>query len=114
MDNKTYGKIGETLATQFLKDSGYKIIRNNYTNFLGEIDIIAYDTKTDYLVFVEVKHRNTAKYGLPREAVNQFKQKKIRQVATLYLKTSNSLNKNIRFDVIDILGDKITHIKNAF
>lgn len=114
MDSKTFGEIGEKLAQKFLVDNGYKIIKTNYTNFLGEIDIIAFDTKTSYIVFVEVKHRYTAKFGLPREAVNAKKQQKIRQVATLYLKTTKSLDKNVRFDVIDILGDKITHIQNAF
>ena len=37
-------------------------------------------------VFVEVKCRQSAMFGLPREAVTPFKQRKIRQVATQYLK----------------------------
>ena len=74
---KTYAKengtIGEALACNFLKQNGYKIIQTNYKNRLGEIDIIAMQDKT--LVFVEVKSRLSTKFGLPREAINYYKQK---------------------------------------
>lgn len=110
---QTLGAMGEQQANQFLKQNNYKILQTNYKNKLGEIDIIA-TTKTGVLVFVEVKTRTTAKFGLPREAVTMHKQQKIRQVATLYLQQKHKLNQPVRFDVIDIWDNEITHIKNAF
>ena len=40
-DNKAVGKFGEDFAAKFLKRKGYEIIKRNYTNEYGEIDIIA-------------------------------------------------------------------------
>ena len=84
----------------------------NYKNKIGEIDIIA--KKDDRIIFVEVKQRTTAKFGYPREAVNYTKQRKIINVAQVYLKSKGLANSLIRFDVIEILAGEITHLENAF
>lgn len=106
------GRKNEAIAEKYLKKKGYKIIDRNYSNHIGEIDIIA--SSKDILVFVEVKFRQTDEFGLPREAVGIYKQNKIKKTATLYLQQNNLFEKQIRFDVVDILGDEITHIENAF
>ena len=106
------GILGEKQAKDFLIKNKYKIIKTNYTCPVGEIDIIA--KQKDVIVFVEVKTRTSAKFGLPRESVTPFKQNKIRSVATCYLKENMLLNSPVRFDVIDILEGNITHIPNAF
>ena len=111
-ENKIKGNIGESKAIVFLQNLGYEILETNYKCFFGEIDIIA---KEKYrIIFIEVKARATAKYGYPREAVNQKKQQTIRYVAQQYLKSHKLLNSFIRFDVIEILAGKITHLINAF
>ncbi len=48
------GKLGEDLASRYLKGKGYKIIERNYRQPWGELDIVAY-SETGVLVFVEVK-----------------------------------------------------------
>ena len=106
------GVLGEELAKNYLKNKKYKILECNYTTPIGEIDIVAKHKNT--IVFVEVKTRANTKFGLPRESVTPFKQSKIKQVATLYLKQNNALNIAVRFDVIDILNGEVTHIENAF
>ncbi len=112
-NNKITGIKGETSAKEYLISKGYKVLECNYKNNLGEIDIIAKQDNT--LVFVEVKKRQSLKYGYPREAVNYYKQQKIRRVAMVYLKQIGLFDKiAVRFDVVDILGNKITHIQNAF
>lgn len=111
-NTKIYGVTGEQEAKNYLVKKGYKIVKMNFSCKIGEIDIIAMDKDT--LVFVEVKARNTAMFGLPREAVTAKKQYKIRRIAELYLQRYSTLDQKIRFDVIEILGDKITHIENAF
>ncbi len=110
---KELGIQGEVTAKEYLENLGYKIVATNYKNKIGEIDIICKDK--DVLVFVEVKTRQSIKFGYPREAVNYYKQQKIRNVASGYLKFKGLYEKvAVRFDVIDIVGEKITHIKNAF
>lgn len=112
MRNKIIGDIGESLAINYLKEKKYKILEINFSNCIGEIDIIA--KKNNNIIFIEVKNRSSIKFGLPRESVNWKKQQKIRNVALSYLKLKRLLNTSCRFDVIDILEGKITHIKNCF
>ncbi len=110
--NKISGNIGEAKSVLYLKNLGYEILETNYKLPFGEIDIIAKDGER--VIFVEVKVRNSIRHGYPREAVTKEKQQTIRRVAECYLKKKRALNRYTRFDVIEILGDKITHLKNAF
>lgn len=116
MDKIVEGKIGESLAVNYLKQKGYKIITINWKNKVGEIDIIACDKKT--IVFVEVKMRSSLSKGYPREAVGYHKQNKIRKLAESYLKENSIYERDCRFDVVEIIGDEkeytIEHIENAF
>lgn len=110
--NKIEGTGGEILAVNFLKKKKYKILETNFSNHVGEIDIIA--EKDGVIVFVEVKRRQTLQYGRPIEAVDTRKQNKIRKVAEIYLMLKNKTLADVRFDVIEILGDIINHVENAF
>lgn len=110
--NKIKGSAGEILAVNFLKKKKYKILETNFSNHIGEIDIIA--QKKNVIVFVEVKSRETLAYGEPIEAVDVRKQNKIRKVAEIYLMLHEKTLSDVRFDVIEILGDKINHVENAF
>ena len=112
MNTKILGTTGEEIATNYLKKSGYKILARNYSNQIGEIDIIAKEKGT--IVFVEIKARSSLAFGFPREAVGSVKQERIRKIATSYLKETKNIGLPCRFDVVEILGEKLTHIKNAF
>ncbi len=111
------GATGEELASTFLKKQGYKIVEKNFRTKLGEIDIIALDRGT--VSFVEVKTRKSTTFGYPQEAVSLRKQKKISQVASIYLNQKNLNAEKARFDVVAILlspdqTEKIELIKDAF
>ena len=110
--NKIEGTGGEILAVNFLKKKKYKILETNFSNHVGEIDIIA--EKDGVIVFVEVKRRQTLQYGRPIEAVDTRKQNKIRKVAEIYLMLKNKTLADVTFDVIEILGDEINHVEHAF
>ncbi|MGB9701729.1 MAG: YraN family protein [Candidatus Kapaibacteriota bacterium] len=116
ISNFQTGKDGEAQAVEYLENIGYSIIKQNFHfGQTGEIDIIAKDGDT--LVFVEVKARNSDKYGSPLQSITPAKQKKIVNVAKGYLMINNIINTEIRFDVIAI--DKSTephtieHLQNA-
>jgi putative endonuclease len=115
-DRKSIGARGEEIATVFLRQQKYRIIENNYRCRCGEVDIIARDGKT--IVFVEVKTRRTASYGLPQLAVTPFKQRQISKAALTYLTKNRLMEAKARFDVIGILlltsEPQVNHIKDAF
>ncbi|MBR2303486.1 MAG: YraN family protein [Clostridia bacterium] len=112
MNTKIKGLYGEDLAIKYLAKRKYKIISRNYTCPMGEIDIVALDKKT--LVFIEVKARSNEAFGLPREAVNKPKQWHISKTAQYFIHEHQVFSLETRFDVIEILNEKINHIKNAF
>ena len=112
MDNRSLGIFGEKEAVKYLKKHKYKILDTNYTCMLGEIDIIA--KEGGYLVFVEVKTRSTIVYGLPKEAVDEQKQRKIALVGAYYQKIKRMLDVPVRFDVVQVLDGEIELIKGAF
>ena len=115
MQSNTYGKRSEIIATEYLKEKGYKILETNYKNKIGEIDIIAQDK--DYIVFVEVKARLSQKFGHPFDAIDERKQQKIRAIASIYLINNKKYGTKCRFDAISILGlenPEICHLVDAF
>ncbi|WP_105619578.1 YraN family protein [Vallitalea okinawensis] len=111
VNKKVKGDEGEKRALNYLLAKGYTIKVKNYRCPYGEIDLIAMDDNT--FVFVEVKYRKSIRYGYPREAVNGYKRQKIYKTALWYI-SSYQLESNFRFDVIEILGDQIEHIVDAF
>jgi putative endonuclease len=100
------GKLGEAIASKFLKKKGYIIFEKNFSSPLGEIDIIAQDK--DVLCFIEVKTRHSTAFGLPEEGVTGKKKKRLVRIAQFYLKGCGKLNANCRFDVVSVLIDKTT------
>lgn len=113
---KILGDAGENFAAKFLGEQGYKIIAQNFRVRTAEIDIIA--ELDDEIIFVEVKTRSNTRRGLPAEAVNLRKQKRIIQAAGVFLQDEKYFDRACRFDVIEVYSDgkefKIRHIENAF
>jgi putative endonuclease len=117
---KKLGALGEKIAGEYLQEvEGYRIIARNYTCPFGEIDIVAADKKTT--VFVEVRSVSLSFAGFAEESIGFRKQKKLRQLASYYLKEKGLNGCLSRFDVMILLFDQensvvkeIKHIKNAF
>ncbi len=114
LNTKILGEKYENMAIHYLKTQKYKILARNFLCPAGEIDIIAYDKANDYVVFVEVKYRATNAFGRPLESVTADKQRKIHITSQVYLKLKGWLDKNYRFDAIEIIDDQLRHIINAF
>lgn len=116
--NQAFGALGEKLAAAYLKQQHYKILKTNYKNKLGEIDIIARDGKE--IVFVEVKTRSARPYLGGQYAVDQRKQFHIMRTAAYFLDTKKIMLQP-RFDVLEMEVDRTTgklikanHYKAAF
>ncbi len=105
-------KKGEKLAQNYLKKNGYKILGTNLKNHFAEVDIVA--EKDSEIVFVEVKSRTNTEYGTPAEAVTIKKQQGYVHFSEQYVTYKKLADRNIRFDVIEILNGEINHIIGAF
>lgn len=117
-DKIMLGRLGEATALEYLRKSGYGILRNNYRCKMGEIDIVASQGST--VIFVEVKTRSTDAFGCAQECITASKQRTIRNVAMHYLLTSGQVNCPVRFDVLAVKPSGASHasvtehIINAF
>ncbi len=113
---KRMGHDGEALAARFLEAQGLRIVARNYRCPLGELDLVAADDA--YLVFVEVKTRQTGTAVHPSLAVNRRKQDKVRQLGAYFMAQHPEWVLQPRFDVISVtIGDgrdAVEHIPNAF
>jgi len=97
------GQYTESLACEFLKKKGLKLVEKNFNSRLGEIDLIM--KSNDTLVFVEVRYRKNNDFGSAAESVTANKQKKLIRTASLYLQQHAKLLKQpARFDVVSITG----------
>lgn len=113
MHNKEKGNKYEDLAAAYLENHGMHILERNFRCRQGEIDIIG--LHEECLVFAEVKYRKTNTSGTPEEAVGERKQCKICYASDYYRLFHPNLNKKqVRYDVIAILGEQLTWYQNAF
>ncbi len=113
MNKRSVGAQKEEKAVDYLRSSGYQIIETNFFCRIGEIDIIAKDGA--YYCFIEVKFRSLNRFGYPQEAVTKAKQSKIIRTALYYMMKKHLPEATpIRFDVVVLLADEITLLKNAF
>ncbi len=108
------GNSGEEQACEFLENSGFTIIdRNFHFGKNGEIDIIA--QKENLVLFVEVKSRDSKKFGGALYSINQKKKSTLRFTANGYLIKYPQMNKKnhlFRFDLIAIEGGEINWVKD--
>ena len=101
---KIIGNFGERLAVDFLKRQGFEILQTNFFSRFGEIDIIAQKEKR--LHFIEVKTRTTKNFGLPEEALDFYKNKKIFQAVQDYLYKKEINTDDFQIGLISVLIDK--------
>ncbi|MGI6567153.1 MAG: YraN family protein [Firmicutes bacterium] len=115
-NRRQIGNLYEAMAADYLKKQGYKILARQYRSKGGEIDLVAKDGST--IVFVEVKGRQTTRFGSPQEAVDRRKQRRIWRTAHHYLWSRAQMDALCRFDVIVIQSispgeHRIEHIIGA-
>ncbi len=119
-NHRADGAVVESLALQYLLKQGMTLVERNYYSRFGEIDLIMHHQNC--IIFVEVRHRLSARYGGALESIHWHKQQKLRKTATLFLTRQQLHSMQCRFDVLcysgklSELNDESTPlwIKNAF
>lgn len=92
------GKRGEKFAADFYRSRGADVIAANVNYAVGEIDLIV--RENNVFVFVEVKTRTSANYGVA-EAVTPRKLIRMRKAAVQWL--DGKPLSEVRFDVVALL-----------
>lgn len=110
-EQKRSGDRGERLAAWYLRLRGYRILERNWRFHHKEVDIIAARGRT--IAFVEVKTRANAAVR-PQTAVTADKTANIIAAAKGYSMLHDTAGKVIRFDVAEVVGRRVSYIKNAF
>jgi len=111
------GRQGEDIAADWLRSHNYTIVTRNYRKRFGEVDIIA--RQDEWLVFIEVKTRSSARFGSPLDSVTEKKQHQLSRIANDYLSRNDVLDVPCRFDVVSVLlhrdqPPRVEVIVNAF
>jgi putative endonuclease len=109
------GKQAEEVATRYLLKKGYKILEKNYRSGRAEVDIIG--QTGSFIIFVEVKSRQSALHGNPEDSIDEHKKRMLFQAADAY-QIERNWQKEIRFDAISVnfypQAVKIEHFEDAF
>jgi len=110
------GTAAESLACDYLRQAGLVLVTRNYRSPYGEIDLVMRDGET--LIFVEVRYRQSSRFGTPAETVNAAKQAKIRATAEHYLQLQRKWAQSpCRFDILAVEGSdsrQVRWLQNAF
>jgi putative endonuclease len=94
------GAAGETAALEWYRSRGFGVVAKNWRCPSGEIDLVV--ERAGLLVFCEVKTRRASEFGGGYEAVTHSKQRKLRQLAEIFLREHGSLSEVVRFDVASV------------
>ncbi|MBJ6543647.1 YraN family protein [Enterobacter hormaechei] len=114
LSRKETGDAWELKARRWLEGKGLRFVAANVRGRGGEIDLIMKDGQT--IVFVEVRYRQSSRFGGAAASVTLAKQQKLLQTAHLWLARHNGIFDTVdcRFDVVAFTGNAIDWLKNAF
>ena len=116
LHNRKFGSAGEDRAADFLETNQFNIIARNYRfGRYGEIDIIA--RKENLVIFAEVKHRGTERYGGALYSISARKKKSLKTAARAFISASPDYDRpeiTFRFDMISIQDNSIEWIEDMF
>jgi putative endonuclease len=110
---RALGLSGEDRAAAWYQSQGYDVVVRNWRCREGELDLVLRDGRL--YVFCEVKTRTGDAFGAPVEAVTRTKQDRVRRLAARWLEDdAPGPAREIRFDVVSVLGDVVEVIEGAF
>jgi putative endonuclease len=80
---RSIGRLGESIAADYLVENGYTILERNWRSPYGEVDLIT--LKAGRLAFIEVKTRSNTSLGPPEISITPRKQRHMRESAEYYI-----------------------------
>ncbi len=98
-NSRILGALGEEKVAKFLKSKGCIILKRNYRDRYGEVDIIA-ESKQN-IIFVEVKTRNKNALVSGLDAIDEKKMRLIKNEALMFTKRLNT-DLEPRIDVAEL------------
>jgi putative endonuclease len=116
-NRRLLGHMGEQAAAEWYESHGYRVLARNWRCATGEIDLVC--TRQNpagcmTLVVCEVKTRTTHSHGHPLEAVTPAKQRRLRRLATEFLRGQDTIYDHIRFDVVALTRHALHVVESAF
>jgi putative endonuclease len=112
------GRAAEQEARTHLEQHGLRLLAQNWSCKIGELDLVMLDGDT--VVFVEVRYRRHAGWGGAVESVDARKRGKVSASAECFLQQEPRWAKHpCRFDVVAMSAseqacERLNWIKNAF
>jgi putative endonuclease len=108
---------GERVAARYLLARGWRFEAHRFRMGRLEIDLVM--RRLDLVTFVEVKTRQTTRFGSPLEAVTWTKRQEVERVALAWIDRHGRPSDTYRFDVIGVTlggpdGPKVVHVPDAF
>ncbi|MBU1167781.1 YraN family protein [Patescibacteria group bacterium] len=99
---RQFGNWGERIAKKYLENKGYQFLEANYSQKMGEIDLVFFDHSRQEVVFVEVKTRQKEQYIMGDDSVGRSKIRKMQTVARIFLLERHYERFFARFDVVSV------------
>ena len=109
---RALGARGEDAVVAWYEDRGYRIVDRNWRCRDGELDLVLRNGRQ--VVFCEVKHRSSVRFGTPAEAITYEKKQRVRHLAARWLLDAKPRPAEIRFDVAAVLNGEIEVLEGAF
>ena len=106
------GAAGEDLAAAHYAAEGYEILARNWRCAEGELDLVLRRDRS--VVICEVKTRASADHGSPLEAVTAAKQRRLRRLGARWLREHRVGCREVRFDVVGVVGGRVEVVEDAF
>ena len=110
------GRLGESIASNFLLRKGFKIIERNFVKKWGEIDIIAKNIGEFHFIEVKTTSGDLSNKSVTREKndkyraednIHPWKLQRLKRVISSYLiENSISYETSWHFDVVTVVLDK--------
>jgi uncharacterized protein (TIGR00252 family) len=95
------GQQAETIAADYLRRQGFKIVDRNWRTRWCEVDLIAVSSAGIH--FIEVKHRKRSDFGSGFDYITRSKQQRLRRAAAAWMAAHGDIS-SYQLDAVSVSG----------